>query len=103
MKVRVKLTEPVWRTVGAREVEVDLPGENASVGAVLDKLAQEHPKFGEEVFSGSEIGDYYYSLFLNDRVVNLTERSDVLAKDGDEIFVLLPIGGGQCAARPGVG
>ncbi|MCL5961285.1 MAG: MoaD/ThiS family protein [Chloroflexi bacterium] len=95
MRVHVKLTEPIWRTIGARDIEVEMPGEQATVGAVLGSLAKEHPKFAEEIYSGSGLGDYYYGLFLNDRAVNLGQRDDVLARDGDEVFILLPIAGGS--------
>ncbi len=95
MRVRVRLTEPLWRPAGARELVVEHPIEGATVGAVLDQLAREHPKFGEELYSQSGTGDYYYCVFVNDRLVNLVERDEVLAKDGDEIFVMLPIAGGS--------
>ncbi|MBI4319676.1 MAG: MoaD/ThiS family protein [Chloroflexi bacterium] len=94
MQVKVKLTEPIWRTVGSRDTEVKLPVDQASVGRVLDELAQQHPKFGAELYSGTSDGDYYYSLFLNDTVVNLVDRERVYAKDGDEVFILLPVAGG---------
>jgi molybdopterin converting factor small subunit len=94
VKVRVKLTEPIWRTVGSRDLEVEMPAEEATVGAVLDDIARRFSGFGDEIYSGSSAGDYYYGLFLNDKMVGLAQRDDVVAKDGDEIFVLLPITGG---------
>ncbi|MBI2954080.1 MAG: MoaD/ThiS family protein [Chloroflexi bacterium] len=91
----MKLTEPIWRTVGARETQVDLADDAASVGAVLDELARLHPKFGEEIYGGPGEGDYHYSLFLNDQIVNIARRDEFRVQEGDEIFILLPVAGGD--------
>lgn len=95
MRVHVKLTEPIWRTVGTRDLDVEIPTVKATIATVLDEIASRFPKFGEEIYSGSSVGDYYYGVFVNDRVVNLAQRNDVFAEDGDEIFVLLPVAGGS--------
>lgn len=94
VKVKVKLTEPVWRTVGTREIIVELVEEAPTVGTVLDELARRYPNFGAEIFGGLNEGDYRYGLFLNDRIVGLAQRDEIGVKDGDEIFVILPIAGG---------
>ncbi len=94
MRVRVRLTEPIWRTVGTRDAVVELSDEAPTVGTVLNELARLYPKFGEEIYSGLSEGDYHYGLFLNDQIVGLAQRDEIGVKDGDEIFVLLPVAGG---------
>ncbi len=94
MRVKVKLTEPIWRTIGTRDTSVDIAASEATVGDVLEELARQHPGFGDEVFSGPSAGDFYYCLFLNDRVVNLIDRQKACVKEEDEIFILLPVAGG---------
>ncbi|MCL5266435.1 MAG: MoaD/ThiS family protein [Chloroflexi bacterium] len=95
MKIKIRLTEPIWRTVESREVTLELANETATVGAVLSELARLHPKFGEEIYGGPGEGDYHYGLFLNDQIVGLAQREEFVAKDGDEIFILLPVAGGD--------
>jgi molybdopterin converting factor small subunit len=94
VKVRVKLTEPIWRTVGARETMVELPEGSHTLEEVLTELGRQHPRFAEEIYVGTGHGGYHYGLFLNEQAIGMAKRGQVDIKDGDEIFILLPVAGG---------
>ena len=97
MRVSFKLGEPLWRSVGKREVTVEVgpPGAvTGTVGEALDALAAAYPEAGREMRLGTKESDFYYSLFVNDRLVLFSKRAVAPLKDGDEISVLLPLAGG---------
>lgn len=97
MRVSFKLGEPLWRAVGSREttVEFGAPGvAAATVGQALDALAAAHPEAGREMRLGSQESDFYYSLFVNDRLVLFSKRDTAMLRDGDEVSILLPLAGG---------
>ena len=85
MKVIVRLGEPFWRTVGAREVEVDL-NDDATVADALNALGQRYPALAAEL-DGAEAQP---ALFVNDDEA----RSDSRVFDGATIFILWPVSGG---------
>lgn len=94
VKVKVKLTEPIWRTIGVRETTVELADGAHTVVEVLSELCRQYPRFAEEIYGTTGQDGYHYSLFLNDQAVGLARRDEVGIKDGDEIFILLPVAGG---------
>jgi len=93
MRITFKLGEPLWRTVGKREVAVDVP-PSATVGHALTALATTYPAAGQELHSRDGQADFYYSLFVNDRLVPFANKDQVTVKDGDVITILLPLAGG---------
>ncbi len=95
VKVKIKMTEPIWRTVGSREITVELPDGNHMVAAVLDELCRLYPRFADEIYSGSTDHSYHYGLFVNDQMVNMARRYEVGVKDGDQVLILLPVAGGS--------
>jgi molybdopterin converting factor small subunit len=94
VKVRVKLTEPIWRTVGSRQTTVELGEGLYTVEDVLKEIGRQHPRFAEEIYGSTGEGGYHYGLFLNEQPVGMARRSETGIKDGDEIFILLPVAGG---------
>src|SRR5512137_1824923 len=97
MRVSFKLGEPLWRSVGAREatLEVGAPeAASATVGQALDALAAAYPEAGKELRLGSKDSDFYYSLFVNDRLALFSKREAFTLKNGDEVSILLPLAGG---------
>ena len=48
MRVHVRLSEPFWRAVGQRELDLDL-ASGAQVGDLLSQLCQEHPALEREI------------------------------------------------------
>ena len=98
------LTEPMWRKVGAKRFEIELPGEKVSVKEAFRALVRQYPALGEDLDADADLLDSNYSLFLNDRMLRFTERDRAEVRDGDEIAILMPMAGGQwceCFAQEG--
>lgn len=93
MHISLKFGDPLWRTVGQRQLNLDLP-DGATVGDALTALASAYPEAGKEMRLGTTESDFYYSLFVNDRLVIFANRQTSPLKDGDVISVLLPLAGG---------
>lgn len=93
MHITFRLGEPLWRTVGKREVTVEIPS-SATVGYALTALADAYPAIGQELHSRDSRSDFYYSLFVNDRPVPFADKDQVAVKDRDVITILLPLAGG---------
>ena len=93
MRVTFKLGEPLWRSVGKREVAVEAAAP-ATVGDALVALGAAYPQAGEELQGRGGRSDFYYSLFVNDRLVLFAQKDQAQVKDGDTISILLPLAGG---------
>ena len=85
MKVTVRLGEPFWRTVGAREVEIDL-NDGATVADALNALGQRYPALAAEL-DGAEARP---ALFVNDDEA----QPDSQVFDAATVFILWPVSGG---------
>jgi molybdopterin converting factor small subunit len=94
MQILVKLSWPIWKTVGARSVSVSLDGA-ATVADVLARLAAEHSSFEHELTTGAGNGAVQYALFLNATRVRREDAGRTLVQDGDELYVILPMVGGN--------
>jgi molybdopterin converting factor small subunit len=95
MRVSFKLGEPLATRVGQRLVTLETELSAATVGDALAALAERYPDVGQELRLGSRDSDFYYSLFLNDRLVPFANRDRAALKDGDVISILLPLAGGR--------
>lgn len=94
MPIRVKLGEPLWRTVGQREVAVECAGPDATIADVLLKLC-EYPGFQEAYqveVNGPGPG---YVLFLNDKALPSSAAAMTACGEGDTLRIILPIAGGE--------
>jgi len=94
MKVSVKLGEPLWRQVGKRTLQLEWEQRSVTVADVLRHLETEYPGFGP-VFRGEGFkATYPYSLFVNARLVRLEQAKTTSLRDGDKLFVFIPVVGG---------
>jgi len=93
MRVNLKLGQPLCQSVGAREVVVDVTPP-VTVGDALYALAVTYPQAGHELRLGTDRSDFYYSLFVNDRLVLFADKDSTSLHDGDTVSVLLPLAGG---------
>ena len=94
MRLKVMLTEPIWRKVGAKRFEIELPGEKASVQEAFRELVRRYPALGEDLNVDADLLDSNYSLFLNDHMMRFAERDKAEVRDGDEIAIFMPMAGG---------
>jgi len=97
MLARFKLGEPLSRAVGLRQtsVEVPTPASGAvTVGDALNALVAAYPQAAHELRLGTKESDFYYTLFVNDRLVLFANRDKALLHEGDVVSILLPLAGG---------
>ena len=96
MKVTVKLGAPLSQVVGAAKVSLSFE-DGVTAAGVLDVLRERYPDF-EAGLRGKGLrtpfDDVVYSLFINARPVPLDEAGTVRLRDGDRLYLFLPVAGG---------
>jgi molybdopterin converting factor small subunit len=96
MKVTVKLGAPLSQVVGESMVILSMPTET-TVANVLDELRARYPDF-EEGLKGKGLAKPFdrvlYSLFLNARPVPFERATITPLRDGDRLYLFLPVAGG---------
>ena len=97
MKVTVKLGAPLSQVVGESKIILH-PSEGVMVAEVLEELADRYPDF-EAGLRGKglrrPVEQVLYSLFLNSRPVRFDQAESTLLRDGDRVFLFLPVAGGH--------
>ena len=94
MRIVFKLGQPLPKVAGAKEVVVELPGDRATVAIALEGLLAQRPRLRDELFARGEPARFYYTLFLNDRLLRFSNASTTPVQDGDVLLILLPVAGG---------
>jgi molybdopterin converting factor small subunit len=97
MQVRFKLGEPLSRAVGVRQLSVEAPAPPSgavTVGDALKALVAAYPQACRELRLGANDSDFYYTLFVNDRLVRFARRDEAPLHEGDVISIMLPLAGG---------
>jgi molybdopterin converting factor small subunit len=96
MKIVVKLGAPLSQVVGESKLILAMP-DGASIADVLDQVRARHPDF-EEGLRGKGLREPFdqvlYSLFLNARPVPFEQAASTRLRDGDRIYLFLPVSGG---------
>jgi molybdopterin converting factor small subunit len=96
VKIIVKLGPPLSQVVGESKAILDMP-QRASLGDVLHELRTRYPDFDAGLKGKGlqrPVDRIVYSLFLNANYVSFKEASSVAVRDGDRVFLFLPIAGG---------
>lgn len=92
MKIKVKLLKPFSDIAGKGEVDLEFEGDFTS--QALDKLCQLYPDLRKELFDEKGEVSYSVNIFVNDKPISALEDVDTPLKDGDEILIFMPVGGG---------
>jgi molybdopterin converting factor small subunit len=96
VKIVVKLGAPLSQVVGESKVILTMP-EGAYLSSVLHELRARYPDF-EEGLRGKGLRQPFdhvlYTLFLNARPVPLEQAESTHLRDGDRIYLFLPVAGG---------
>jgi molybdopterin converting factor small subunit len=96
MRIVVKLGAPLSQVVGESKVILIMP-EGANISGALDELRARYPDF-EQGLRGKGLRKPFdqvlYSLFLNARPVSLEQAETTPLRDGDRIYLFLPVAGG---------
>ena len=77
------------------EHEVEVP-EGSTVFDVVKVIAEMFPDVGREVLSGERISEDHRVLLNGREISYLPEKEKTTVKNGDEIAIIPPVGGGYC-------
>jgi molybdopterin converting factor small subunit len=96
VKVTVKLGAPLSQVVGESKAILSMP-EKATVADALAELGTRYPDF-EAALKGKGLrlppDKVIYTLFVNERIVPLEQATAIPLRDGDRIYLFLPVVGG---------
>jgi molybdopterin converting factor small subunit len=96
VKVTVKLGAPLSQVVGESKAILQVT-DGATVADVLDELHSRYPDF-DEGLKGKGLRQPFdrvlYTLFVNARPVPFDQTQSVQLRDGDRIYLFLPVAGG---------
>jgi molybdopterin converting factor small subunit len=96
VKITVKLGAPLSQVVGERKVILTM-SQGATLAHVLGELQERYPDF-EAGLRGKGLrrpaDQVLYSLFVNARPVPFEHAGDTRLRDGDRVYLFLPVAGG---------
>jgi molybdopterin converting factor small subunit len=96
MRITVKLGAPLSQVIGETKVSLNMTADS-TVADVLDALQARHPDF-EDGLRGKGLAKpldrVLYSLFLNSRPVSFEAAATTPLRDGDRVYLFLPVAGG---------
>jgi molybdopterin converting factor small subunit len=96
MKVAVRIGAPLSQVIGESRAVLTMP-PGATAADALDELRARYPDF-EARLHGKELSApldrEVYSLFVNARPVSFEQAPNIALRDGDRIFLFLPVAGG---------
>lgn len=91
MSVKVKVHEPLRSMVGKGSISLDWRG--GTLGDLIEELARQFgPEMKGQLLDAQGNLDYTYRIFINEV---MADRLAHPVHDGDEVLVLIPIGGGR--------
>ncbi|MDE3257605.1 MAG: MoaD/ThiS family protein [Gemmatimonadota bacterium] len=92
MTVTVHIPEPLQKwTKNQATVEV---ADVISIDDVIDSLEWEHPGIKDKLVENGEIRKYL-NIFLNDEDIEFMKDEDIRLNDGDSVFIIPSIAGGN--------
>jgi molybdopterin converting factor small subunit len=83
MKINVRLAEPFWRSVGQRDLTLEVD-EGARVSDVVERLCILYPSLGKELAENPPL------LFVDEHEVT----PENLLVDGNRVYLMWPVAGG---------
>jgi molybdopterin converting factor small subunit len=96
VKIIVKLGAPLSQVIGERKVILTMP-QGVTLADVLGEMKECYPDF-EAGLRGKGLrrpaDQVIYSLFVNAKPVPFERAGDVLLRDGDRVYLFLPVAGG---------
>lgn len=96
MKITVKLGAPLSQVVGESKVILHMPVDT-TVAHVLDELNTRYPDFDQGLKGKGlrqPVDRVLYTLFVNARPVPFERVAITQLRDGDRLYLFLPVAGG---------
>lgn len=97
MLVEVKMGDPLWKTVGQRQISLQLD-ESATVFDAVSLLRATYPDFGAALEAGGTRLGVPFNFFVNRKLVKDRDLARHKLKAGDRVHILAPIVGGETQA-----
>jgi molybdopterin converting factor small subunit len=94
MDIEVSMGDPLWKSVGRRRINLEL-SDGASVADALAELRNNYPEFEAALEAGATRLGIPFSFFVNRRLVKDRDLGQHELKEGDTLYILAPIVGGQ--------
>ncbi len=93
-RVKVKTFSVIRDVLGSDVVEIEVD-DPATVGKLFDALLCQYGQpFKEKIWDPNTGEIAPFSIKLNETIINSTSDMDAKIKNGDEIALIFPIGGG---------
>jgi adenylyltransferase/sulfurtransferase len=92
MTVEVRIPSPLKSLTGGKEL---LQSKGTTVGEVIQEVISAHPQLKERLCD--ENGDVrrFITILLNSEDIRFMKNLDTRVNDGDNLFIIPPIGGGS--------
>jgi len=74
--------------------EKELSAEGASVGEILQAVAESHPETKSQLFSADGVLNRYVNVYLNDEDVRVLDGLDTSVGEADTLVILPAMAGG---------
>jgi len=94
MRIFVKISEPLWQTVGSRSLTLTWDRPTITVAEVLNRLHVEYANFGPTFRGEGQRLTVGYHIFINTRMIKPEDWPQVQMQDADKLFIFLPAVGG---------
>jgi molybdopterin converting factor small subunit len=94
MQIEVSMGDPLWKSVGRRRINLEL-SDGASVADALAELHDSYPEFEAALEVGATRLGIPFNFFVNRRLVKDSDLGQHKLKEGDTLYILAPIVGGQ--------
>ena len=95
MKLSIRFFTTLREITGKREEELEFRTSDVRVKDVLDKLIEMHGREFKNYLCNEE-GDVreYLQLLVNGKSVSFMDQLNTLLKQGDQLAIVPPVGGG---------
>jgi molybdopterin synthase sulfur carrier subunit len=91
--MKVKLFATLKQLVGAKEIEVELKGDD-TVGSVLDKLVADYPVLRDQILDEDGNLEGYINVFVNKQSMRFLDGLDTALNEDDVLAIFPPVAGG---------